>query len=192
MHTLTMKHKTYEFSLTTSLTGIDTDEKIINVSNALFEAGCDDGSPSFYGDALYISFYREAESYEQAVISAIKDAEKVEGIKVLSVDAGDHVGLTDAAELSGVSKMALSRYSRGERGAGNFPCPVERLNGKTPLWSWSEIATWLKENNKDQGKDQFYEEMVCNAEVTAAINIALQLRDKVKSDRVSTYLSLMA
>jgi len=178
--------KYYNFSLITNKSTIKTDDDLFDISDELFEAGCDDGTPCVYGNSLYLEFDRESESYEQAVISAIKDVESVQDIQVLSVDAGEWVGLTNAAELSGTTKTSLSRYSKGERGSGGFPCPVQRINSKNPLWSWSEIALWLKEQGKVEP------ELVEIANFTAVINISLQFRDSEKRNQVNSVLNKLS
>ena len=46
------------------------------ISNALFEAGCDDGTPFSSEGVAAVGFTREATSLEQAVRSAISDIQK--------------------------------------------------------------------------------------------------------------------
>lgn len=42
-----------------------------DIADALFEAGCDDGTPGTCAGVFLIDFHREAESLEQAIRSAI-------------------------------------------------------------------------------------------------------------------------
>ena len=63
---------TYRF--TVILAGLD--EISDDLAEALFEAGCDDGSPWSSQGVAAIGFDREAESFEQAVRSAIADVQK--------------------------------------------------------------------------------------------------------------------
>jgi hypothetical protein len=63
---------TYHF--TVILAGID--EMSEDLAESLFEAGCDDGSPWSSEGVAAIGFDREAESFEQAVRSAIADVQK--------------------------------------------------------------------------------------------------------------------
>lgn len=174
--------KTFAFDLVTDRHGLVTDDDIFDVSDAVFEAGCTDSNVHTYNGVLYLSFNREAESYEQAVISAIKQVETI-GVTVLSVDAGDWVTLADAAELTGVTKAALTRYAKGTRGKGDFPSPLHRIDSRSPLWSWADIANWLKQN--DLAESEVYD----IAKTTAMINMSLQLRDKYSMDRVTTYMA---
>jgi len=62
----------YEFTLILSKgTGLTED-----LAEALFEAGCDDGSPGSCEGVVSIDFHRNAESLEAAIRSAIADVQK--------------------------------------------------------------------------------------------------------------------
>jgi hypothetical protein len=64
-----------------------------DLAEALFEAGCDDGSPSSSQGIAAVGFDREAESFEQAVRSAIADVQKtgchVAWVKIEPEDLAD-------------------------------------------------------------------------------------------------------
>jgi hypothetical protein len=62
----------YDFTLVLS-SGIELTE---DLSEALFVAGCDDGSPGSCGGIVTIDFHREADSLEAAIRSAIADVQK--------------------------------------------------------------------------------------------------------------------
>ena len=158
---------TYEFSLV--LSGVN--ENTPDLEDTLFEAGCDDGLVCIYNNTVYIDFMREANSYKEAVLSAIKNIESSSlNAKVISVDAGDLVGITDIAELSDISKKTISAYKDGKRGPGNFPNPLQRLKDTSPLWRWSDVASWLADNGKVNI------ELAQNALITDAFNQALSQR----------------
>jgi len=59
--------ETFEFTLILSR-GTDLDE---DAAEALFAAGCDDGSPGMSAGAAMIDFHREASSLEKAISSAV-------------------------------------------------------------------------------------------------------------------------
>ncbi|KAA1155317.1 DNA-binding protein [Pseudoalteromonas sp. FUC4] len=159
---------TYEFSLV--LSGVD--ETTPNLDDALFEAGCDDGLVCTYNNTVYVDFMREAINYKQAVMSAIKNVESAGlNARVISVDAGDLVGISDIAQLSELSKKTISAYKDGKRGKGNFPSPIQRIKNTSPIWRWSDVATWLAEHGKIDI------ELAKNALITEAINQALQQRN---------------
>lgn len=156
----------YEFSLVLSGVTYSTPD----LDDMLFEAGCDDGLICAYNETVYVTFTRESLSYKDAVLSAIKDIESTPLAKVISVDAGDHVGLADIAELSSASRQSIQLFKDGKRGKGDFPNPVERLQCKQPLWRWSQVAQWLA----TQGKIE--QELCDNALITEAFNQALEAR----------------
>lgn len=70
----------YEFTLNLSEGTRLTED----LAEALFAAGCDDGSPGSCEGGVSIDFHREAESLEAAIRSAIADAQKA-GCTVASV-----------------------------------------------------------------------------------------------------------
>ncbi len=73
--------KLYEFSVVLAgLSAIDDD-----LADALFEAGCDDGTPISSGGVAWIGFSREADSLETAIRSAIADVQKA-GCSVARVE----------------------------------------------------------------------------------------------------------
>jgi hypothetical protein len=64
--------KTYDFTLVLSA-GTELTEEL---SETLFVAGCDDGSPGSCEGIVTIDFHREADSLEAAIRSAIADVQK--------------------------------------------------------------------------------------------------------------------
>ncbi|MCA1767123.1 MAG: hypothetical protein LC639_02685, partial [Idiomarina sp.] len=95
---------TYNFSLV--LNGVSSRTPLLD--NKLYQAGCDDALVCFYGSTVYLQFDREAESFQQAVLSAIQQVESLDGCSVSSVDAGGYVGISDIAEYSGLTKQSIS------------------------------------------------------------------------------------
>lgn len=177
--------KEYDFALV-AISKIEiNNEAICEIANELMDHGIEDCTLSSRGNALILEFDREAKSYKDAVMSAIKDVESLNYLVVKSVDAGQYVGLSDAAELSALTRSALSKFSKGERGNGKFPTPYLRVTGKTPLYDWSEIANWLA------SKGLVDTEIVKNAHFTSMINMALKLR-KGELTEVSLLISELA
>lgn len=148
-----------------------TEGTICTIADNLFEAGAEDATVSSKGNVLVVDFDREADSYEEAVVSAIKEVNSVDGLTVKSVDAGQFVGLSDAAEMSNLTRSALSKFSKGDRGDGTFPTPFLRVSGKNPLFDWGEIANWLETRGLVEDGTAH------NARVTANINMALRLKN---------------
>lgn len=60
----------------------------------------------------------------------------------------------------------------GARGKGDFPHPVQRISGQSPLWDWAEVAQWLEGCGRiaaDSG-------LVANASELNSRNLALRIR----------------
>ncbi len=64
--------KRYDFTLVLSEGAELTDQLVED----LYDAGCDDGSPSSRGATVMVTLHREAESLEQAIRSGITDVQK--------------------------------------------------------------------------------------------------------------------
>ena len=64
--------KRYDFTLVLSKGTELTDQLVED----LYEAGCDDGSPSSCGETVMVTLHREAESLEHAIRSGIADVQK--------------------------------------------------------------------------------------------------------------------
>ncbi len=64
--------KEHEFTLILN----DVNEMTEDLSNRLFEAGCDDGSPYSSSGITGIRFHRKSETLEQAIRSAVADIGK--------------------------------------------------------------------------------------------------------------------
>ncbi len=144
--------KTYAFTIV--LDGAS--EMTTEVIDALFEAGCDDGSLGSSGGALSIDFDREAPSLAEAIASAIRDIDRsgsgVTPVRVEVEGAGDLVTAGEIARRLGQSRESVRLYTTGARGPGGFPSPAARQDTRTPLYRWGEVSRWLEANGWDRGK----------------------------------------
>ncbi len=92
-----MSPTTYRFTVVlASLREISDD-----LAEVLVDAGCDDGSPWSSQGVAAIGFDREAESFEQAVRSAIADVQKA-GCQVawVKIEPGDLPGAISAGDTT--------------------------------------------------------------------------------------------
>jgi hypothetical protein len=71
----------YEFTLILA----ESLELTDGIADALFEAGCDDGTPGTCNGVFSIDFHREAASLEEAIRSAIKNV-RTAGYEVTRVE----------------------------------------------------------------------------------------------------------
>ncbi len=75
-----------------------------------------------------------------AVRSALTDVKRAVPSAKLVEAAPDLVGLTDVAELVGVSRQAMRKLMLAH--AGTFPAPVHE--GSASIWHLAEVLTWLQ------------------------------------------------
>lgn len=135
-----------EFDFALVLDGIAdlTDE----VMNRLFDAGCGDATFSLRYGLVYAEFSREAESYQQAILTAIEEIRAARvNAEVLRVNACDLVTPANIARRIQRSRELVSQYISGNRGPGGFPAPECFLAEDKPLWTWCAVSYWLAQNN---------------------------------------------
>lgn len=121
----------------------DIDDDMIG---RLLAAGCDDGLFGRSNGEIFAAFSREASSFEDAVISAIKDINRADiGVTGFRIDNRDLVTQTDIARRIGKTKQAVSRYVNGRNKVKGFPAPA--VASKDPLYQWADVAEWLQKAN---------------------------------------------
>jgi len=161
-----------EFSFTLTVEGGLDPARV----DALYEAGCSDmtfqGGESGRGSA---DVHREAATYFDAVVGAIRDIERVPGLRVVEIEDQELVGLADIAWRLDRTQESVRLLVAGKRGPGGFPAPVApRRRGR--VWRWSEVADW---SNRNLGTAFDPEE----SRFVRVLNAALALRHA--EDRVS-------
>ena len=109
----------------------------------LFEAGCDDAAIGRIDGIQYVDFDREAVSLDEAVLSAVTDVERVEGVSVVRVADAGLVSMTDIASRIGRTRESVRLLITGARGPGGFPAPVTDPRSRYRLWRWSDVTLWL-------------------------------------------------
>jgi hypothetical protein len=133
---------TYTFTLI--LDGLDLEDE--QRMNALFEAGCDDALFGLRNGTPIAEFDREAPSFSEAVMSAIRTVEGVaDDLRVVRVEPDDLVTLAVIAERVGRSRQNVQQYASGTRGPGDFPSPLAQIDGSTRVWEWSTVSAWFAE-----------------------------------------------
>lgn len=129
----------YTFTLKYQLADDDRDPEAL--VERLGEAGCDDalvgiGQPG----RLALEFTREAVDAETAVRSALADVRSaVPSAKLIEV-APDLVGLTDVADIVGVSRQNMRKLMLAH--PGSFPAPVHE--GSASIWHLADVLAWLQ------------------------------------------------
>lgn len=161
-----MKKEVYTFTLLL----VNEHELTTDLEDALFEAGCDDGMLFSKNQVVYIEFDRDADSLEEAVVSAINDVESA-GFQVARVEPSDLVTSAEISRRANRSRQSVAQIIKGKRGKGGFPIPVAGVTSKTSVWSWAEVSNWLL---KEEKIDDLF--LIKKAEVIRDVNETLELR----------------
>lgn len=113
-------------------------------SDALVEqlgaAGCDDavigiGQPGRIG----LEFIRDANSAHEAMITAVADVRRAIPEAELIEAAPDFVGLSDVAEVVGMTRQNMQKLRKNN--FHHFPAPVHE--GSAAVWHLADILHWL-------------------------------------------------
>ncbi|WP_027350658.1 helix-turn-helix transcriptional regulator [Halotalea alkalilenta] len=157
----------YTFTLKYQLADDDRDSDAL--VERLGEAGCDDaliglGQPG----RLALEFTREAADADEAVRSALADVRRaVPSARLIEV-APDLVGLTDVAEIVGVSRQNMRKLMLAH--PGSFPAPVHE--GSASIWHLADVLAWLQA----RGSYSLAEDVLEVARVALQVNLAKEGR----------------
>ena len=128
----------YEFTLKYQLS---ENEDVDALLERLAEGGCNDaligvGQPG----RLALAFIRDSTSAKDAIESALEDVRRVVPSACLIEATPDLVGLSDVAEIIGVSRQNMRKLMIAH--SYNFPAPV--YDGSISLWHLADILHWLQ------------------------------------------------
>lgn len=157
----------YTFTLKYQLADGDRDPDVL--VERLGEAGCDDalvgiGQPG----RLALEFTREAADADEAVRSALADVRRaVPSARLIEV-APDWVGLTDVAEIVGVSRQNMRKLMLAH--PGSFPAPVHE--GSASIWHLADVLAWLQA----KGSYSLAKDVLDVARVALQVNLAKEGR----------------
>jgi predicted DNA-binding transcriptional regulator AlpA len=157
----------YTFTLKYQLADDDCDAD--ELVERLCEAGCDDaligiGQPG----RLALEFTREAVNAGVAVRSALADVRQAAPSATLIEVAPDMVGLTDVAEIVGVSRQNMRKLMLAH--PGSFPTPVHE--GSASIWHLVDVLAWLQA----KGGYSLAKDVLDVARVALQVNVAKEGR----------------
>ncbi|HEY2862899.1 MAG TPA: DNA-binding protein [Casimicrobiaceae bacterium] len=160
----------YDFTLKFKLATDDVDADLL--VERLGEAGCDDalvgvGQPG----RIALDFTREAKSAEAAIISALADVKKAIPDARLVEVGPDFVGLSDVAELIGVTRQNMRKLMLAHQ--ASFPMPLHE--GSAAIWHLATVLKWLKERGTYHFEQAVFE-VACTA---MQVNLAKEVNSLV-------------
>lgn len=98
------------------------------------------------GRVFDLEFDRPGKSFPRAVLKAIAQVQaELPEAELLRVEPDDLVTVAAIAARVGRSHESVRLLSQGRRGPGDFPAPAGRIDEKTQVWRWSEVAQWFHE-----------------------------------------------
>lgn len=131
----------YEFTFKYQLESTDSD--FDELVERLGASGCTDALVGIgQTGRLGLKFTREAGSAKDALLSAMSDIRKAIPSARLIEAGPDFVGLSDAAEMLGMSRQNLRKLMVSNP---TFPIPVH--DGSAGLWHLADLLDWLQERN---------------------------------------------
>lgn len=144
----------------------------------LAEAGCDDATVGIgQPGRVALEFTRNSRSARHAIISALRDVKRAIPSAELIEVTPDFVGLTDVAELVGVSRQNMRKLMLTH--PATFPAPVHE--GAASVWHLAHILHWLME----RGDYPVERQMLEVAKMAMQINLAKEsraLEDRVQRE----------
>ena len=131
-----------EFTFTLTYRLAPTDSHVDELVERLAEAGCADALVGIgHPGRIALEFVREAPTARDAVESALRDAQRAMPTATLIEVSPDLVGITDVAEITGVTRQNIRKLLISR--AATAPAPVHA--GNPSLWHLTDMLSWLGE-----------------------------------------------
>jgi hypothetical protein len=156
------------------------------LEDAVYEAGCGDAALGHRGQVVYLEFDRKAPTFKDAVLSGIRDVQRIPDVRAARVEPDEFVSASDVARRTGRSREGIRLLAEGSRGPGGFPAPVVGSgSGSRRLWRWSEVAAWMSQQGLEPGGPEE------KARFIGAVNGALDLARNADEDTRSEILEAL-
>jgi hypothetical protein len=133
----------YTFTLRFLNPGDDLDSLSVRVYERLDDASL--LGPDADGSFL-LEFDRWAPSLPDALTAALRElGQALPDGQVLRVEEDDLATMADIAKRAGRTPESVRLLVNGKRGPGGFPPAAGRLDARTKVWRWSDVAEWFAE-----------------------------------------------
>jgi hypothetical protein len=166
-----------------------TDDEI----EALYEAGCADAGIETGPLGTLMDFTRTAPSLAEALVSAVRDVEKVPGLRAVGVACDNMVTLAQIADRLGVSREAVRLWATGQRRQGGFPPPVVMTPAGEKIWDWQSVSGWLGDHSPTTPSFRLYTlssrtRTLCAADRVLAARAALEAESEETREELESLL----
>lgn len=160
----------YDFILKFALPDPESDAG--NYVADLEAAGCNDAVMGIGKKGrIALDFTRSAPSAREAVISAVKDVQRVIPHARLVEAEPDYVGLTELAEIFEFSRQNMRKIATSD---STFPMAVHE--GKVGLFHLVEVLDWVEKTKRARVRQDLDGEMLMEvARANREINLATQI-----------------
>ena len=130
----------YKFTLV-----VLSDAKFEDVTEPLYESGCDDATMCSRDGVLHLIFTRESTDFETAVLSAIADIETAGPmLRVKGLEPSDLVSLDELANRLGYSEEYTRNLLTGVIDSlDKPPLPYTNVDYGDTIWSFKDVVSWL-------------------------------------------------
>lgn len=122
-------------------------EGLDELSGVIYEQ-IDDASlsgPDADGTFL-LDFDRRATSLAPALSAAVDELlSALPDARLLRIEHNDLATMADIAKRTGRTPESIRLLAGGSRGPGGFPPVAGRLDARTKVWRWSELAEWFEQ-----------------------------------------------
>jgi hypothetical protein len=131
----------YTFTLRLLAPGWSLDDLSVHLYERIDDASLmgpdDDGT-------FLLEFDRRAPSLPDALVTALSELTSVlPDATVLRIDEYDLATMADIAKRSGRTPESIRLLVNGKRGPGGFPPAAGRLDARTKIWRWADVAQWF-------------------------------------------------
>lgn len=172
--------KEYNFLLKFQLPS--TEANTDSIMEKLGEAGCTDALVGMgQSGRIALDFTRRSRNALEAILSAAADVKRALPRALLIEVGPDFVGLTDIAEVAGVSRQNIRKLMLGH--IVDFPPPLHE--GNPSIWHLVNVLVWLESRNLYKPA----KELIETAQAAMAINVARderQLLSRINPELISS------
>jgi hypothetical protein len=131
----------YTFTLRFLNPGDDLDSLSVRLYEQLGDASL--MGPDADGSFL-LEFDRRSPSLPDALTAALEElVQALPDAQVLRVEEDDLATMADVAKRAGRTPESVRLLVIGKRGPGGFPPAAGRLDSRTKVWRWSDVAEWF-------------------------------------------------